>query len=442
MATGPDSYQDSFHITEWGDVIITGEGKPIEKTRSLDEYDPNDLHTIPPNKLWDSKMTRSKSSIFQHGNTHPYNINKKDRMILATQSAVNLMANKLGNLEMHESNYDILNKMIENLLFNPQIKYDTSDPETMTELTDKLRQKETLMMIKEQEILKLKTQIHEQETNQLRQLTDIKDYQDSIQKKLEENFSKQQNEFKEQMRKLESKRHTEVAQLEEQMEFLKTTLLKKTDPDVPPPTPSRIDNLILNEFTDQMKQQNQISIQNQLSLAPSYDGADPKQFNTWLDNVKRLAIQFGEPCGDVALYTSRGSLYRFLQEQNKLRIEWKDCVPKLREIYSDCTSKQTKLASIKQNGKSMHGYNENFTELLNQAHNKEPTDFGTDMLACLFIEDIDTANQHMRFKLRQFSGTTLDEYFKEALKLQKGQELRSIDYGSKQETETLTSQCN
>ena len=440
MATGPDSYKESYHITEWGDVIITREGNPIKKNISLDEFDPSDLFTISPTKLWDSKKTRSNSSLFQPGNTQPYNPNKTDRMLYTTQMAVNLMANRLGNLEMHESNYDVLNKMIENLLINPQIKYDTSDPETMTELTDKLKEKESAMILKEQEILRLKAQINEKETNQLKQLTDMKTIQDSMQKKLEENFAKQQNEFQEQMRKLEAKRANEASKLEQQMQFLKTNLLGKPDPDNPSPTPSSVDNLVLKEFTDQMKTQNQISIQNQLTLAPSYDGADPKQFNTWLDNVKRLAIQFGESYGNVALYTSRGTLYRFLQEQNTLKLEWKDCVPKLRETFSDCTSKaeaQERLATIKQNGKSLHGYIDNFTELLSQAHNKEPKDFGTDMLANIFIGGIDSENQHMRFKLRQFSGTTLDEYFMEALKLQKSQNLRKIDYGSKQETETL-----
>ena len=58
---------------------------------------------------------------------------------------------------------------------------------------------------------------------------------------------------------------------------------------------------------------------------------------------------------------------------------------------------------------------------LSQAHNKEPKDLGTDMLANIFIGGIDSANTHMKFKLRQFSGTTLDEYFMEALRLQKSQ---------------------
>ena len=67
-----------------------------------------------------------------------------------------------------------------------------------------------------------------------------------------------------------------------------------------------------------MKQQNHINIQNQLSLAPSYDGKEPTPFNTWLDNVERLAKQFREPEENVALHTSRGSLHRFIQDQKTL----------------------------------------------------------------------------------------------------------------------------
>ena len=189
MATGPDTFKDHFHITEWGDVIITGEGNPIKKNISLDEFDSDDLYTISPTTLWDSKKTRSNSHLFQPGNTQPYNPNKTDRMLHTTQMAVNMMASKLGNLEMHEANYDVLNKVIQKLLVNPQIKHDTSDPETVTELTDKLKEKDSAMILKEQEILRLKAQINEKETNQLKQLTDMKTVQDSMQKKLEENFA-------------------------------------------------------------------------------------------------------------------------------------------------------------------------------------------------------------------------------------------------------------
>ena len=103
-----------------------------------------------------------------------------------------------------------------------------------------------------------------------------------------------------------------------------------------------------------MKQQNHINIQNQLSLAPSYDGKEPTQFNTWLDNVERLAKQFREPEENVALHTSRRFPHRFIQDQKTLNLTWLDHT-KLREIYSDGTSPaaaQSKLASIKQNGKA------------------------------------------------------------------------------------------
>ena len=439
MASNPENYQEIYHMSKKGDVIISGDGKPIEKTKSLQEFNPDEIYSISPENLWESKMTRSKSYIFKHFNPLPYDPLEDERIVMATQHAMQTMAEKLASLNMHHSNFEMINRMVETLLTNPQVKYDPLDSETVNDMTTQLKIKDTLMMSKDNEIKKLKAQIMEQETKQISHLTELKEYQKALQQRIDDNLLKQQEEFQEQMKRLETKRHKEVAQLEEQMEFMKTALLKKPDPGDNTPTPDTIDNVILREFTKQMKEQNQISKQNQLSLAPSYDGADPKQFNTWLDNVKRLAIQFAEPYGNVALYTSRGSLYRFLQEHKNLQTEWEDLVPKLREIYSDCTSAaaaQSKLASIKQNGKSMHGYIENFTELLNQAHNKEPADFGTDMLACLFIEGIDTANKHMRSRLRKFYGTTLDAYFKEALKLQKEQELKAIDYDLKQESET------
>ena len=58
---------------------------------------------------------------------------------------------------------------------------------------------------------------------------------------------------------------------------------------------------------------------------------EPTQFNTWLDNVERLAKQFREPEENVALHTSRGSLHRFIQDQKTLNLTWLEIIPKLRE---------------------------------------------------------------------------------------------------------------
>ena len=49
-------------------------------------------------------------------------------------------------------------------------------------------------------------------------------------------------------------------------------------------------------------------------MAPSYDGKDPKQFYTWLDEVERLSIQYEMPKTEVAQITSRGSVHKYIQE--------------------------------------------------------------------------------------------------------------------------------
>jgi len=40
MASSPENYQEIYHMSKKGDVIISGDGKPIEKTKSLKEFDP------------------------------------------------------------------------------------------------------------------------------------------------------------------------------------------------------------------------------------------------------------------------------------------------------------------------------------------------------------------------------------------------------------------
>ena len=441
MATGYNEYHEQYHFTRKGDVIMTRDGKLIGKTTPLTDH--TDLIKVDPEAYFNGTMTRSASYIFKHCNPRPYDPKEDDLLVRSTQAAMDQMTEMLTKVEMHSDNYELLTDLLLSLKDNPTVPYAPPTDDKVTTLTEQLKDKDIEMMNKDTEILRLKAQLEEQERNKITTLVDMKNHQESMQKAMKENYEKQQKEFKEQMRKFEEQKNTGIEQLQTQLAYLKTTLMNKTEPIDnpynPTPTPTGVDNFLLKEFTEQMKQQNHINIQNQLSLAPSYDGKEPTQFNTWLDNVERLAKQSREPEENVALHTSRGSLHRFIQDQKTLNLTWLEIIPKLREIYSDCTSPaaaQSKLASIKQNGKSLHEYIENFTKLLHQAHNRNPKDFGTDMLACRFIEGIDATNQHMRYKLRQLSGKTLDEYFQEALSLQKGQELRSLDYGPKQESDT------
>ena len=92
-------------------------------------------------------------------------------------------------------------------------------------------------------------------------------------------------------------------------------------------------------------------------MATSYDGKDPKQFYTWLDDIERLSIQNSMTQTEVAQITSRGSVHKYIQEFKLQNYNWDGIKNKLRERFSDCTSTaaaRNQLSSLKQDGKSMH----------------------------------------------------------------------------------------
>ena len=305
-------------------------------------------------------------------------------------------------------------------------------------MTHQLTQNETILTRKDVEIQTLKTLLMEQQATINTHQTQFQTHQLQIKKAMEDAWLQQQKDFQAQMHRVEAQKQQEAKHLEEQMAALAQLVQPPRFPQdmsIPPPN----DSAILNAFTRQMSMQNDISKQHHLSLAPSYDGTDPNKFSSWIEDVERLATQLDMRKLEVATFTSRSSVNKYLQELKQENLEWSDCEIKLRERFSSCTSKaaaQSMLSSLKQNGKSIHEYIEKFTELLSHAHNMKPTNFGSTLLANQFIEGLDTSKPHIRHKLRIFSGKTLDEYFKEAMKLQTGQELRALDFGTPQEPNT------
>ena len=130
--------------------------------------------------------------------------------------------------------------------------------------------------------------------------------------------------------------------------------------------------------------QTNIAKQQLLIQAKAYDGKDPQEIFDWLDEINRLSSQDGYTQLEVAIQTSRGSVHRYLQELQQQGLEWDKIKFKLRERYSDCSSSaaaQNKLALLKQNGRPMHEYISNFTDLLEHAHNMQPSDPATKLLA-------------------------------------------------------------
>ena len=437
MAT-PENFQSIYHMDKEGNVIINREGDPIELTKSLKEF--KELYTIAPETLWSSKNTRNKQYIFENGNSKPYKVDTDDitpgKMIKVTQQAMLTMAERLNDTELPEENVEILNQLVSHLLTKPNEKYDPLNQDKMTNLTQQLTQNETILTRKDMEIQRLKTLLMEQQTSINIHQTQFQAHQLQIKKAMEDAWVQQQKDFQAQMHRVEAQKQQEAKHLEEQMVALKQLVQQpriNQDMSIPPPN----DTAILNAFTRQMSMQNEISKQHHISLAPTYDGVDPNKFSSWLEDVERLATQLNMGKLEVATVTSRSSIHKYLQELKKENLEWSDCETKLRERFSGCTSKaaaRSMLSSLKQNGKSIHEYIEKFTELFGHAHQMKTTDFASTLLANQFLEGLDTSKPHIRFKLRQFSGKSLDEYFKEAMKLQTGQELRSLDFGNPQDS--------
>ena len=68
------------------------------------------------------------------------------------------------------------------------------------------------------------------------------------------------------------------------------------------------------ELSNSLRHNSILTIHQYLSMAPSYDGKDPKQFHYWLDEVIRLAHQYNLVYTEGALITSRGSAHRYVKE--------------------------------------------------------------------------------------------------------------------------------
>ena len=89
-----------------------------------------------------------------------------------------------------------------------------------------------------------------------------------------------------------------------------------------PPKQSSLNSSFIQELSYSLNMQTQINKQHHLNMAPSYDGKDPKQFYTWLDDIERLSTQYTMTKTEVAQITSRGSVYKYIQELKAQNYAW------------------------------------------------------------------------------------------------------------------------
>ena len=148
---------------------------------------------------------------------------------------------------------------------------------------------------KDNEILKLKAELAKQ--------------QNSIQQPLEQTLAKQKQ-FQDQMKQMTVQRQAETRALQNQIQQLKSRWQQQqkyyanmftNGPPVFPnttypiptvhPNQSSLNSSLIQELPYLLNMQTQTNKQHHFNMAPSYDGKDPKQFYTWLDDTERLSIQ-------------------------------------------------------------------------------------------------------------------------------------------------------
>ena len=483
---GPEDYQNYFHTESSGNIWVDEKGNPITLQRKLTGH----KDTISPETLWQSRQTRQKthqptptpqSKVPNSTMVDPNNQGKLDQLPCSP------ITNKPGPSTVQD---DITAKTVDCLLnlatgpnATPELKsflhkgfgellakiegndigpVDLDDPNNFNkQLTDKdmaLKAKDSEIEMLRNDLVTIRTDL-QNSMHMTKQLTNMKE---SLSQTHQQHLAQQQREFQRQLNTLKEQKQTEtlnlqrqVSQLTAQVQTQKQHLDTFSFPPPPPPLApqpyyfpnnSTLDGSLIEQLSTSLNNQTLVNTQHYLNMAPSYDGKDPKQFYTWLDEISRLSSQYNLPEIKVAENTSRGSVHRYINEMGRQNMHWDLIKIKLRERFSDCSSSaaaQNKLSSLKQDSKSMHEYITHFTDLLEHAHGVNPSNPSTKLLANQFIEGIDDSNKYIKNKLREKCGTNLDYYFQEAMNLQHKQEIRAIDFGTNIHTNVrhITSDC-
>ena len=80
------------------------------------------------------------------------------------------------------------------------------------------------------------------------------------------------------------------------------------------PQPSYINNTVVDILNQSILQQAQTSKEQLLNNAKTCDGTNPKDFESWLEEIDRLSDVTGKTNFAVAIFTARGSLYNHIKE--------------------------------------------------------------------------------------------------------------------------------
>ena len=99
------------------------------------------------------------------------------------------------------------------------------------------------------------------------------------------------------------------------------------------PQPSYINNKVVDILNQSILQQAQTSKEQFLNSAKTCDGTNPKDFESWLEEIDRLSDVTGKSNIAVAIFTARGSLYNHIKELQNNKHEWDVIKQKLLERF-------------------------------------------------------------------------------------------------------------
>ena len=123
-------------------------------------------------------------------------------------------------------------------------------------------------------------------------------------------------------------KHNEMVALKNQLSFLNsqqnsyTTPPPQPNPTYPPHSPmwqhqttqpQYMNHTMFDMLNQSFLQQAQASKEHFLSSAKICDGTNPKEFESWLEEISRLTSVSGKTDVEIAIFTSRGSLYNHIK---------------------------------------------------------------------------------------------------------------------------------
>ena len=408
----PDEYQIYYHTSTEGHLWLDAKKNLIPKTQTLTGH----IKSVDPQIYWQSRVTRTgfhslkapaqkggvvnSTSITQQPPQHtipsspiqsPQGIDPNDLTWQGVLSDKKIQKSLLGKIVSSVSD-SVSTFMGKNDNLNFDISETSSVPSDSSNIVDFQATSKTNKDLKytQQGFERIKADIEHQYKIQV--AIEKTNFEKEIQNYYYNHLKTIENEHKEKLSTIEAKiseqinneikgiqasaneqntKHLETIEMLQQRVKTLTQEINQTPSTnvTPPPFPlanqsmfynqSMLnDSLIQNSAIVQSLQQNKASsTKHYISSAKTYDGKDPKEFNSWLDSVNRLSRISDKELIEVAVATSTGQLHKHISELMSLGLNWDAIKGMIQERFSEFGSSivaRNKLSSFTQKHMAMH----------------------------------------------------------------------------------------